>query len=131
MTRAPTPGIRNDCARPPGAQTKGGTARARTPGTFVLARFKGGAKWYPAQVMRAAGNLVTVQYGAGAQESLPSSLISDLNWRVGTYIECRRTGPAFVPVTITAMRANYAIDVVSNAGVSFATTMRSCRTVAR
>lgn len=123
-------GVRSDWATParPAAPA---AARPRTPGTFVLAKFKGQPNWYPAQVLKAAGNLVTVQYASGTQEALPASLVADLTWKAGSYIECKIDGTTFSPVTIVEMRPAYAISVVTNQGKRFATTMRSCRTTAR
>lgn len=105
--------------------------KARAPGDFVLAKFKGGANWYPAQVLRIAGNLVTVQYATGIQESLPTALVGDLTWKVGSYIECKATSTVYVPVTVTAVRPSYGLDVVGNDGKPRQISMRSCRTIAR
>lgn len=125
------PKIRSDWARPAVPPTAAPAAKARTPGTFVLARFKGQPNWYPAQVMRAQGNLLTVQYANGTQEALPSALVSDLSWKAGSYVECKAAAGTYVPVTIVEMRPAYAVLVVTNQGKQIATTLRSCRSAAR
>lgn len=131
-TGAPSTGaIRSDWATPARPAATAQPRRTRAPGDFVLAKFKGGANWYPAQVLRVAGNLLTLQYATGVQESLPSALVADLTWKTGSYIECKVTTGAFQPVTITAMRPGYMLDVVGNDGRPRQVSMRTCRTIAR
>lgn len=100
-------------------------------GALVLARYKGGARAWPAMVTEVRGNLVTVQYSGSGTESLPASLVSPLDWGRGTAVECKLGSKIYTLVTITAIdRTSYAVQAVDESGRPRTTSLRFCRSLA-
>lgn len=100
-------------------------------GTLALARFPNSTYWWPALVQEVRGDLITVQYGGGKSESLPSSLVAPLRWTRGTPIECKFAG-AYVPLTITSVDfASYAVTAVGGDARPRSTKLQYCRSKTR
>jgi hypothetical protein len=65
-----------------------GGASAQTQGDWVLARYKGGAHWYPGIIQSIGGGRVTVAYDDGDKETLSLSNVRPYDWAIGRRVEC-------------------------------------------
>jgi hypothetical protein len=73
------------------AATLGGAA-AQTRGDWVLARYKGGAYWYPGVIQSTAGDKITVAYDDGDRETLSLAAVKPYTWAIGQRVECNFKG---------------------------------------
>lgn len=67
-------------------------AVAQATGDWVLARFRGGAYWFPGIIRSVSGDRITVAYDDGDRETLPVSEVRPYNWTIGTRVECNFRG---------------------------------------
>lgn len=65
-----------------------GAASAQTQGDWVLARYKGGAYWYPGVIQGTADGRITVGYDDGDRETLSVASVRPYTWAVGSRVEC-------------------------------------------
>ena len=61
---------------------------AQTAGDWVLARYKGGAHWYPGILQSISGDRVVVTYDDGDRETLALNRVQPYNWKIGSRVEC-------------------------------------------
>ena len=81
-----------------------GGAAAQTAGDWVLARYKGGAHWYPGVIQGKAGDRITVAYDDGDRETLNLSEVRPYDWVIGRRVECNfRGGGKWYPGVIASL----------------------------
>lgn len=68
------------------------TVSAQTAGDWVLARYKGGAHWYPGVVQSVSGGSISVAYDDGDRETLSLANVRPYDWAIGTRVECNFQG---------------------------------------
>ncbi len=79
-------------------------ASAQVRGDWVLARWQGGAYWFPGVIESNSGKAITVAYDDGTRETLPLSRVRPYDWTVGSRIQCRwQNGSEWYAGRITAM----------------------------
>ena len=69
-----------------------GAAVAQTAGDWVLARYRGGAHWYPGVLQGVAGDMATISYDDGDRERLALANVRPYDWQIGTRVECNFRG---------------------------------------
>jgi hypothetical protein len=67
-------------------------AQAQTQGDWVLARYKGGAYWYPGVIQSVTGDRISVAYDDGDRETLNLADVRPYTWAIGTRVECNFQG---------------------------------------
>ena len=67
-------------------------ALAQSRGDWVLGQWQGGAYWFPGVVQGRSGDMVTIAYDDGTQETVPSKRVRPYTWKAGTNVECRWQG---------------------------------------
>jgi hypothetical protein len=76
-----------------GALSLGATAAAaQTQGDWVLARYKGGAYWYPGIIQSVSGDRLTIAYDDGDRETLPVASVRPYDWTIGRRVQCNFKG---------------------------------------
>ncbi|GJE60605.1 tudor domain-containing protein [Methylobacterium trifolii] len=79
-------------------------AAAQTTGDWVLARYKGGAYWYPGIIQGLSGDRVTVAYDDGDRETLSLAALRPYDWAIGRKVECNFKGAGrWYPGTIASL----------------------------
>lgn len=78
-------------------------AQAQSSGDWVLARWKGGAHWFPGIIQSVSGERITVRYDDGDLETLSVGAVRPYDWRVGSPVECNFKGTGWYAGKITAL----------------------------
>ena len=104
-------------------------AAAQQKGDWVLARWQGGAYWFPGVVESRTGKSVTVAYDDGTRETRPLSDVRRFDWTVGSRVECRWAGGTeWYGGRITAMGADgVTMNVTYDDGDREQTRTAACR----
>jgi hypothetical protein len=103
------------------------SALAYQPGEWVLARYRNGAYWYPGVVHSDRNGTVAVNYDDGDREVLPSNLVKNYSWQVGTRVECNwKNGGKWFAGRITALRGG-ALSIAYDDGDKENTSTGRCR----
>ncbi len=69
-----------------------GGASAQSVGDWVLARYRGGAQWYPGILRGVSGDRLTIAYDDGDRETLNVGYVRPYDWRIGGRVECNFQG---------------------------------------
>ncbi len=73
-------------------------------GDWVLAKYKNGPFWFPGVVETDSGKGVSVVYDDGDRETLPSNLVKNYDWKVGSVVECNfKSGGNWYRGKVTAL----------------------------
>jgi hypothetical protein len=104
-----------------------GGASAQTAGDWVLARYKGGAYWYPGIIQSISAGRVVVTYDDGDRETMDLSTVRPYNWAIGGRVECNFKGAGkWYPGVISSL-AGDAIGVAYDDGDRERTKTGRCR----
>jgi hypothetical protein len=102
-------------------------ASAQTPGDWVLARYKGGAHYYPGILQGVSGDRATVAYDDGDRETMSLALIRPYNWTIGGRVECNfKGGGKWYPGVIASLSGG-TIGINYDDGDKERTTTGRCR----
>ena len=106
-----------------------GSVSAQQNGDWVLARWQGGAYWFPGVVESRSATAVTVAFDDGTKETLAINMIRPYDWRVGSSVQCRwKGGTEWYSGKITAAAADGVnIDVLYDDGDREQTRTGACR----
>lgn len=98
-------------------------------GDRVLARWSGGAYWFPGIVADIDGHLVSVQYDDGMRDTRPVHDIKAFDWRVGSRIDAIwSSNGEWYSVTITEMNGDgSALRVTFDDGIQEVKLSADCR----
>ena len=104
-------------------------ASAQQSGDWVLARWQGGAYWFPGVVESRSATAVTVAFDDGTRETLATTMLRPYDWRVGSRVQCRwKGGTEWYAGAITAMSSDgVTIDVRYDDGDREQTRTGACR----
>lgn len=79
-------------------------AAAQTTGDWVLARWKGGAHWYPGVVQSVSSGRVLVAYDDGDRETIDLDKVRPYNWVIGGKVECNfKNSGSWYPGVISSL----------------------------
>jgi hypothetical protein len=82
------------------------------PGEWALGKYKGGNFYYTGQVVRIAGNVVTIKYESGFVENLYRAQVKEYDWDTGTQIQCKGTDGKWYTGSIVKISDDDRIDVM-------------------
>lgn len=103
------------------------SALAYQPGEWVLAKYRNGPYWYPGVVQQDNNGRISVAYDDGDRETLPSSLVKNYSWQVGTRVQCNwKGGGKWFNGRITALRGG-AVSIHYDDGDKENTATGRCR----
>lgn len=103
-------------------------ASALEIGDWVLARWQGGAYFFPGVVAAMKGNSITIRYDDGDVDTRPINQVRVYDWHVGSRVECNFNNAGdWYPGTINSMWGNTGLRIYYDDGDREDTTTASCR----
>lgn len=77
------------------------------PGDWVLARWQGGAEWYPGVIQSRSGDNATIRYDDGSVDTRPISQLRPFEWAAGTRVTCQFRDGNWYEARIVQMNEDY------------------------